>query len=216
MLIEKTEKSSGVSEDVMIEGDTSPIIPASGNRDGGDINSYPPAYSQAIGSTNYAVSPSAHNEKWDGSHNQDQDYTAPPPGGPSTSSGTPIPAPSNHVHIFKRDGHIRGTWNIHPDLQIPSALLLSSPTRADTNYAKSRIWHASNDNIPIDANGPQPNLMLHTRDGRVYADVWISDSEKQDESKPIQPTLLDLNTRDGKVTLRLVSNASRMFVILGR
>jgi hypothetical protein len=213
MLIENTEKSSGVSEDVITEGDSFPIIPASGDRDGGNINSYPPAYSQAVGSTNYAVSPSVNNEKW---HNQDQDYTAPPPGGPSTSSGTPIPAPTNYVHVFKRDGSIRGTWNIHPDLQIPTSFLLSSPTRADTNYAKSKIWKHADDNIPVDATGPQPNLMLHTRDGRVYADVWISDSAKQDESKPRQPTLLDLNTRDGKVTLRLVSNASRMFATRSR
>jgi len=213
MLIEKTEKSSGVSEDAMTEGDTSLIIPASGDdRDGGNINSYPPAYSQAVGSTNYAVPPSSNNEKWraeDGRHNQDHDYIVPPPGGPSTSSGA-IPAASNYVHVFKRDGCIRGTWNIHPGLQIPPSLLPSPPTRADTNYAKSKPWNrVSDDNIPVNPTGPPPNLLLHTRDGRIYADVWISDLVEQDGSKQKQPTLLDLNTRDGKVTLRLRSHGTR-------
>jgi hypothetical protein len=74
MLIEKTDKPSGIFEDALTEGDSSPINPASGDRDGGN------------------------SEKWDGNHNQDQDYTA-PPGGPTASSGTLIPTPSNHVHI---------------------------------------------------------------------------------------------------------------------
>jgi hypothetical protein len=50
---------------------------------------------------------------------------------------------------------------------------------------------------------PMPNLKLHTRDGKIVADVAITESGAVNS----KPTLLDLYTRDGAINLRLV----RMF-----
>lgn len=163
-----------------------------------------PAYSQAVGSSNYAAPPA--NQKSLFGHTtvtrngDDEDFVT-----NAATSSTGIPAPVNFVHVFNRDGAIRGTWNIHPGLQIP-ALLRSHSPRADTNYAKSSLWKQDpEDKLPLD---PQPNLLLHTRRGTMHADVWISDSAEQDtEEQKKQPTLLDLNTLDGKITLRVVGGS---------
>ncbi|KAG8814566.1 hypothetical protein FRC17_001075, partial [Serendipita sp. 399] len=153
----------------------------------------PPNYDQATASTSVPVTV----DHLDNTENQAKDSPSPP-------------APSNLVHVFRRDGSIRGEWNIDPDLVIPAAFLANEHERAQA-MANTSGWPFGKK----EAEGAQgeekkkeeaSNLTLHTRDGRIQADVWITDSSgggAADSKKEVKPTTLDLYTRDGDVTLRL-------------
>ncbi|PVG03188.1 hypothetical protein CPB86DRAFT_749300 [Serendipita vermifera] len=146
----------------------------------GAMGEQPPAYSQV--STSPPVSPGA-----------------------STSSEPTIPPPSNFVHVFKRDANINGTWHIDPSLTIPAAF--SSPVDAESNYNTTSKFKLFDRGVPAEEQQrpprPQPNLLLHTRDGRINADVWLRREpiSGQDVTKP---TIIDLNSKDGNISLRLV------------
>ncbi|KAG8832291.1 hypothetical protein FRC18_005295 [Serendipita sp. 400] len=135
--------------------------------------------------------------------------------GPSTSGGiNSPPAPSNLVHVFRRDGSIQGKWNIDPDLVVPTALLGDDPDKerplASTSWWDNQKKKKGEVKEEEKQKREIPNLTLHTRDGRIHADVWITNSiatpvtEKQSKH-----TTLDLYTRDGDIILRLCSKGRR-------
>lgn len=107
---------------------------------------------------------------------------------------------ANFVHVYRRDGQIHGRWNIDPGLNIPSAFLPSMDEdarkgRFSWGGSKSDKKNAEKEKEPE----PMPNLKLHTRDGKIVADVSITESGTN-----TKPTLVDLYTRDGPINFRLV------------
>lgn len=161
----------------------------------------PPNYAEAVGTANPPVV-------------SDLKYRIQP--GTSTSAeGTKegaIPAPANYVHVFKRDGSILGQWNIQPALLVPSELLLSSEEREKATATISNWAAMQKKSKPKAEVEEEPaNLTLHTRDGRIQADVWIADSNEEDalEEEAKKCTKLDLHTRDGGVVLRVRTHGTR-------
>jgi hypothetical protein len=128
----------------------------------------------------------------------------PPPAYSATVQGSAqpdyesLPPAANFVHVYRRDGQIHGWWNIDPGLNIPSAFLPSM----DEDARKGRFsWGGSKSDAKKveEEQEPMPNLKLHTRDGKIVADVSITES-----GMTTKPTLMDLYTRDGAINLRLV------------
>lgn len=151
-----------------------------GNSDGTGSNSMPsepPSYLQAVASTN-TISITTSDT------------------GSASVSGTTIradpiiPTPLNYIEI-SNSKPIRGKWNINPALVIPTLLLpLTSPI------------------VEEGTNQIRPNLRLYTRDGNISADVWISEpiaSSGVDNKATAKDTVLDVMTKDGNVSLRVVS-----------
>jgi hypothetical protein len=131
-------------------------------------------------------------------------YLPPPPAYSATVQGStqsdtePLPPVANFVHVYRRDGQIHGRWNIDPGLHIPSAFLPSM----DEDARKGRFSWGGRKSDKKNAEKepePMPNLKLHTRDGKIVADVSITES-----GTTTKPTLVDLYTRDGPINLRLV------------
>lgn len=169
---------------MLIEDKTTDLTNESGKGpvDGPSQFSPPPAYSAA-----------AHSS---GTGRQGS-YPGPQP------DAEPFPPATNFAHVYRRDGEVRGRWNIDPSLSIPSAFLPSM----DEDARKGRFsWGSSKSDTKKGGEKeqePMPNLKLHTRDGKIVADVAITESGAVNS----KPTLLDLYTRDGAINLRLV----RMF-----
>jgi hypothetical protein len=131
-------------------------------------------------------------------------YLPPPPAYSATVQGSTqsdtesLPPVANFVHVYRRDGQIHGRWNIDPGLHIPPAFLPSMEEDARTGRftwggRKSDKKNAEQEQVPM------PNLKLHSRDGKIVADVSIAES-----GTTTKPTLVDLYTRDGPINLRLV------------
>ena len=115
-----------------------------------------------------------------------------------------LPSPTNFAHVYRRDGRIRGRWNIDPTMNIPAVFLPKSDEDARTGpLAYLGIKKADPKAEEAKAVEPMPNLKLHTRDGRIVADVSITGTPT-DESN-VKPTLVDVYSRDGGILLRLVS-----------
>ncbi|KIM34010.1 hypothetical protein M408DRAFT_18974 [Serendipita vermifera MAFF 305830] len=112
-----------------------------------------------------------------------------------------LPAATNFAHIYRRDGRIRGRWNIDPTMAIPAALLPKEDGDARKGPFAALGLTKSDDKAEEHKDEPMPNLKLHTRDGRIHADVTISGTPGDKPSKT--PTLLDIYTRDGGIVLRV-------------
>ncbi|KIK90637.1 hypothetical protein PAXRUDRAFT_831529 [Paxillus rubicundulus Ve08.2h10] len=116
--------------------------------------------------------------------------------------------PTNYLTLVERDSAIRGTYMIDPHLHIPTHLL---PPLAPGQTEEERN-----------------NLYLHTRDGTVDVTIWLAGPAANRDAKPpladkrttirvssddgpvtvrvnavdyIDPFLLDVFTRDGRVTV---------------
>jgi len=116
--------------------------------------------------------------------------------------------PTNFVHVYRRDGQIRGRWNIDPALSIPPEFLPS--TDEDAKTPLSFPWRKSDSKKDgEEEKAPMPNLKLHSRDGRIEADVSVVDNGVPSN----KPTLMDFYTKDGGINVRLVRPSSQLSCI---
>jgi hypothetical protein len=108
---------------------------------------------------------------------------APPPAYAAYDTGSPTPTkptkpgaepPTNYFSVSKRDGSIRGTWQIDSSLKVPEALL-----------------------APVEAGAERYNLSLQTKDGELTANIDLL------SPGPERASIL-LDTKDGSINLVMV------------
>ncbi|KIJ15396.1 hypothetical protein PAXINDRAFT_176538 [Paxillus involutus ATCC 200175] len=94
--------------------------------------------------------------------------------------------PTNYLTLIERDSAIRGTYIIDPHLYIPAHLLpplVSGQTEED-----------------------RKNLYLHTRDGTVDINIWLVSPTANRDTKsppPNKRTTMKVSSNDGSVTVRV-------------
>lgn len=99
----------------------------------------------------------------------------------SANSDEPVSthAKSNHLEIYEFHRAVKGTWEIDPNLVIPSHIL------------QNQKWDIK--------RGPRPNLNLVGRGGGVVGDVLLTGSPSE------VPVVLRAKSRHGSIKLRFVS-----------
>lgn len=131
-------------------------------------------------------------------------------GSEPNADGSPPPA-ANFVHVYRRDGRVSGRWNIDPNMSVPAVFLPASDGDARAGPLAYFGVTKSDKKAEEQKEGPTPNLKLHTRDGRIVADVSITSSQVNVTNT--KPTLFDLYTRDGAIILRVVSTSNPVLFI---
>lgn len=121
-------------------------------------------------------------------------YTVSEIPGPSNLANLnrPVPnaQPCNFVSISRRDSSIKGTWLLDPMLSIPADLLPPLPEEESENT--------------------RTNLSLRTKDGSINANIFVllttaEELQKAEDRMPLR-TLIDTSTKDGHVTINMVSS----------
>ncbi|KAF9240444.1 hypothetical protein BU15DRAFT_87655 [Melanogaster broomeanus] len=112
-----------------------------------------------------------------------------PSGSSATAPSSTLPPgvkPCNLITLIEKDSAIRGAYVIDPRLQVPANLLpplITGQTEAE-----------------------RKNLYLHTRDGTVDISIWlIGPNAKAVATPPKKRTTMSVSSNDGSVTVRVNS-----------